>query len=289
MKNKQSKPSSLSQRGLLVQVNISQWAARKLDKEATATVIKAHKTDATAGGYNKRLLPNAKELQDVNQHASQIRKYFYEQTLPWMSDGSRIISAKNILKFRTTIKKMQTEFEGAVNDFEAAYPRLQAQAQKTLGGLYNPEEYPAHSHVKEKFKCEVISYPLPDVNDFRVEVTETEKKQFIHKMKEVEAAAMREVWERFHGVVKAAAEKLSAPDAIFRDSLMENMKEMCSILPALNISEDPKIDAMKKEVEKLIGSYSVENLREDKGERSKAAKKLKEVQDKMAAFAGAYK
>lgn len=286
---KNAKSSSLSQRALLVNVNISQWIGRKADKKATDTVMKAHKTDATAGSYNKRLLPGAKELEAVATISTQIRKYFYEQTLPWMTDGSRIISAKNHLPFASEIKKKMNEFESAVKDFEAAYPRLQAASQKTLGGLYNAGEYPSHSEIKGKFNCEVNYLPLPDVKDFRVEVSESEKRAFVEKMKQTESAAMRSVWERLHGVVKAAAEKLSSPDAIFRDSLLENVSELCDLLPALNVSDDSKLEDARKDLQKLVGGYSLDSLRADKSKRKEAAKKLKDVTDKMGAFMGGSK
>lgn len=291
MKNqkKQNQASSLSQRALLVHVNISQWTGRKTDKKATDTVIKAHKTDASAGSYTKRLLPGAKELEAVSTISTQIRKFFYENTLPWMSDGSRIISAKNHLKFSGEMRKLAAEFETAASDFEAAYPRLQNASQKILGNLYNAQEYPAHQEIRGKFKCETNYLPLPDVSDFRVEVSESEKRAFVEKIKETESAAMRSVWERLHEVVKAAAEKLASPDAIFRDSLLANVSEMCSLLPALNISEDSKLEDARKELEKLVGVYSADSLRADKKQRKDAAKKLQDVTDKMGAFMGGKK
>lgn len=286
MKKSKQTESSLSTRALLVHINISQWAGRRTDKQATETVIKEHKTNLSAGSYNKRLLPNATELEAIATIASSIRKYFYEQTLPWMTDGSRIISAKNQMKFATEIRKMISEFETAVIDFESAYPRLQAAAQKTLGGLYNNGEYPSHATIKNKFKIEVNYMPLPDVKDFRVEVSEAEKKAFVDKIKETESAAMHEVWNRLHTVVKAAAEKLAEPDAIFRESLLENVRSMCDMLPALNVSDDEKLNQAKKDIEKLISGYSSNSLREDKSKRADAAKKLKSVTDKMGAFMG---
>lgn len=278
------KNSSLSQRALLVNLNISQWVGRKSDRQATETVIKAHKTDESAGSYNKKLLPNAKELETVGTIASQIRKYFYEQTLPWMTDGSRIISAKNHLKFASEIRKMNAEFERAVSEFEAAYPRLQLEAQKKLGGLYKASEYPSHAEIKDRFKCEVSYLPLPDVKDFRIEISESEKKAFVKKLQETETNAMRDVWTRLHDVTRTAAERLAAPDAIFRDSLLENVRELCNLLPALNIADDAKLEAARRDIEKLLGGISADSLRADKSKRAESAKKLKEITDKMAAF-----
>lgn len=279
--------SALSQRALLVNVSLSQWTARKKDLEATETVNQAHKTTNEAGSYTKKLLPGASELQAVSVIGTQIRKYFYDQTLPWMTDGSRIISAKNHMKFATEFRKMKNDFDNAVRDFEAAYPALQAKAKIALGDLYNANEYPAACEIAEKFKCEANYLPLPDVKDFRVEVSEAEKRAFVEKMKQTEAAATRDVWERLHTVVKNAAEKLAKPDAIFRDSLLENVREMTELLPALNVSEDAKLEAARRDVEKLLsGMGSADSIRNDKAKRQNAAKALKDVTDKMGAFMG---
>jgi len=281
--------SSLSSRALLVHINISQWTGRKADAKATATVVKTHKTTVEAVSTTKKLLPGAVELEAVATCATQIRKYFYEQTLPWMSDGSRIISAKNHLAFAAEVRKMTAEFESHVKDFCAAYPTLQAAAQKQLGSLYSPSEYPSPAEIRNKFKAEVNYLPMPDVKDFRVEVSDAEKKAFVEKMKETEAEAMRSVWERVHTVVKTAADKLASVDSIFRDSLLENIRETCSLLPALNVSDDPKLEAARVELEKLLGSYSADSIRADKAVRKEATKKLKDITDKMGAFMGGSK
>lgn len=287
MKNTLKKLPSLSERALLVSVSLSQWGARKLDASATETVSKTYKTDSTAGGYTKRLLPGADELSAISTISMQIRKYFYAQTLPWMSDGSRIIKAENHLKFSQEFRKMKNEFDRAVHAFVVAYPNLQAKAQNSLGSLYRPSEYPDASKILEKFKCEVNFLPLPDVKDFRVAVSDAEKRAFVNKMHETEKAATREVWSRLHEVVKNAAEKLAKPEAIFRDSLLENVKELCSMLPALNISDDPELEGARKSVEKLVTDIgSADSIRNDKNKRQDAAKALKDVQDKMSAFSG---
>lgn len=287
-KNK-SQSSALSQRALLVHLNISQWAGRKSDKNATATVVKAYKTTTEAGSYTKKLLPGATELEAVGTIATQIRKFFYDQTLPWMADGTRIISAKNHLKFAAEIRKMTGEFESAVKDFEKAYPRLQLEAQKKLGNLYSADEYPGHAEITTKFKAEVSYLPMPDVKDFRVDVSDAEKRAFAEKMKETETAAMRSVSERIYIVVKNAAEKLKDSEAIFRDSLLENIRELCGLLPALNISDDPNLEAARVDLEKILGGHSADSLRNDKKVRASAAKKLQDVQDKMGVFMGSTK
>jgi hypothetical protein len=284
MTNNNNSNSGLSQRALLVAVNISQWAGRKLDRKATETVNSTYKTSNIAGQYTKKLLPGANELEAVNQVAGQARKYFYEQTLPWMSDGTRIISAKNYLKFVSEMRKLKSDFEAKVKDFESAYPRLKANAAQSLGDLYNATEYP--DTISDRFHLEVSYLPMPDAKDFRVEISEAEKREFQRKMRQVESEAMRDVWTRLHTVVKAAALKLSTKDAIFRDSLIENITEMTALLPMLNIANDSKLDAAAKEIDDLVSKLSPDTLRVNQDERDKASKALSDIESRMGAFMG---
>lgn len=278
---------SLSSKAMLVSVKISAWSGRKIDEKATDTANVAHGANALAGRYNKSLLPGATELQEVNQMASKARKYFHEQTLPWMADGSRIISSKNYLSFQTEMRKIQRDFSAAVKNFEAAYPKLQKEAAKSLGGLFNSDEYP--DSIAEKFSIDVKLLPMPDVKDFRVDVSENEKKRFMESMKEVENAAVKDCWERLHTVVKNAAEKLAKPDAIFRDSLLENVTEITELLPKLNITDDAELDKANEEVKKLVSGFKAEELRTDAKERSNASKELADIERKMGAIMSGYK
>lgn len=278
--------NSLSSKALLVSVNISVWTGRKLDRQATKTANTAHAAAESAGSYHKKLLPGAAELELISTIASQARKYFYEQTLPWLSDGSRIIPSQNYIKFVNEFRAFRQKFDAAVNSFAAAYPALQQDAQYKLGSLYNPKEYPDPGQIFRKFSLEVNFLPMPDVSDFRVEISEQEKKEFLEKMHQVEANAIKDCWGRLHQVVKTAADKLTQPDAIFRDSLLSNINEIVALLPALNVSNDPALESSRREVESLVAGLSADVLRDNKTERQKAADSLSEIEAKMRDFMG---
>lgn len=278
--------SQLSDKALLIYLSINQWSGRKLDKKATATVAHAHSTESEAGNYTKKLLPNAKELDRVNSIAGRIREYFYSQSLPWLSDGGRIIANSNFVSFTAEFRKMKSEFEQAVDQFLSEYPQLMAHAQKSLGGLYDPAEYPDLFQLRKKFKCEINFLPLPSAKDFRIQLSDFERKQFESKMKEVEATAMRDCWGRLFDVVENAANKLSDPKAKFRDSLIENISELCQLLPRLNVTDDPQLELQRQKVESLVKTMKPDQLRGNAIERQDAAAKLAEITKTMGAFMG---
>jgi hypothetical protein len=276
----------LSSKALLVYLTISQWTGRKLDKRATGHVETDFKTSGKVGNYTKKLLPCARELEEISALAGAIRKFFYEQTLPWFSDGSRIISSKNYMDFVRQFQAKRLTFDAAVDAFLAQYPTLRDSARHSLGDLFSESEYPSTAHLKTAFQCEISFMPLPEVGDFRTEILDSEKDAFLARMRQVETVAMQDCWKRLHGVCTKAIEKLGQPEAIFRDSLIENIGEICALLPKLNIAEDPDLEAARQRVEALAASISPDTCRENPTERQDAASKLKQITESMSVFMG---
>lgn len=279
----------LANKALLVYVSISQWTGRKLDRRATETVAVTHRTNNQAGNYHKKLLPGSHELAKVSMIAGQIRKYFYGMTLPWFSDGARIIKSSSYMTFANEFRKMKSDYDRAVAEFISVYPALQKAAQNSLGSLYSPSDYPSAHKLANAFQCEVNFLPLPDVKDFRVEISDAEKRAFVNKMKAIETDAMRDVWTRLHDVVQKAAEKLAQPDAIFRDSLLDNVTDLCALLPKLNVTDDPELEKARVNVEKAVSKMKPEILRDNAKDRQDAAAKLAEISKTMGAFMGGAK
>jgi hypothetical protein len=244
---------SLTNKALLANLKISQWTGRKYDKRANDTVHTSHNTQGKVGNYTKKLLPGAKELEEVRRIADSIRKFFYEQSLPWYSDGSRIVAAQNYLDFTNEFRKHKADFDAAVAEFLRRYILLKNEAKDRLGDLYKETEYPHFEYLKNAFACDVTFFPIPDVSDFRVDILDAEKDQFLKNIAQVEADAARECWDRLYKVVNKAAERIADPKAILRDSLLENVQEICTLLPKLNVTDDPNLETLRQTA--LHGSW----------------------------------
>lgn len=276
----------LADKALLAHVSISVWVGRKLDKVATDSVETRYATDSKVGNYTKKLLPGAVELDALTNHAQAIRAFFREQSLPWHTDGSRIMPSKNYIEFTQEFSRRKQAFEFAAETFLNAYPQLQANAKAKLGSLYNDNEYPSVESLRDKFKCDISFMPIPDVDDFRVAISDAEKQTFLDSMKSIESAAMRDCWNRLHDCVSKAAMTLSNPASNIRHSLFENITECCTLLSKLNVTDDANLESMRRNVEKLAASVSVDNMRAMPNERDDAAKKLADLTSQMSAFMG---
>ena len=242
---------NLNDRALLVQLNVSQWTARKYDKKATKEVISNHGTTAAAGRFNKALLPMSDLLENIHKKTTYIRTKYYDNTLPWGMDGTMMLPTANYLNFMSDFRKERGEWDRLVQDFIDNYDSLKLDAQRILGSLYDHSDYPPVLELRHKFHMDMAVFPVPS-SDFRVAIGSEEltriQQDVERRVKDAEQTALKDVWNRLYERVKHMAEKLADPKAIFRDSMLENTREICALLPRLNFSDDPNLEAMRQQV-----------------------------------------
>ena len=85
---------NLTHDAMLVSLRISAWSGRLYDRKASNHVAVHHEASASAGRYNKCLLPKA-AFAALTATMSKTRSSHYEQTLPWDDHGSRLLTVAN--------------------------------------------------------------------------------------------------------------------------------------------------------------------------------------------------
>lgn len=280
----------LNDKALLVQLSISQWNGRKFDKKATKEVANNHGISEFVGRYNKSLLPSQHLLKNVHQMSSTIRNEFYRNTLPWGIEGTYILPTSNYLSFMSDFRSRKADWDYLVDQFVVEYPSLKKTAQQSLGSLYDEADYPSADSMRNRFKMDMAVFPVP-ATDFRCEIGSAEltriQQEVEGRVKDAASKAMSEVWQRLYDKVKHIADKLNDPNAIFRDSMLENARELCELLPRLNFTDDPDLESMRQMVEKQLVSNPAESLRSDPSLRRQKATEANSILDAMGTFMGA--
>lgn len=281
---------NLNDRALLVQLNVSQWTARKYDKKATQQVADANSTKGPeAGRYNKSLLPMNDSLKAVHQKTTEIRKAYYENTLPWGIEGTQLLPTANYLSFMTEFRREKGEWQALVEEFMLNYDVLRSKARGFLAGLYNDNDYPTVGEVSHKFSIDMAVFPVPNA-DFRVSISSDEltriQSDVETRVREAGAVAMKEVWERLFHHVEHIAERLADPAAIFRDSMLESTEATCSLLTKLNVLDDPNLERMRAEVEAKLTGHHPDSLRNDPDKRRETAATAQDIMARMSVFMG---
>jgi len=275
---------NLSDKAMLVKLNISQWTARKYDKAATAKVSESYGNNNDMGRYNKSLIAKG-ALEKIKKVAGYARTFHYANTLAWDDNGARLLPSKHYMTYGAEMRKFNTDFQAAVEEFAGNYPDYINDAKIKLNGLFNPAEYPSISEINEKFSMRIHVDPFPASEDFRVSLNEGEVariKDFINERnRRAIEAANRELWQRMYAAVNAIVERLGTPDAIFRDSLIGNVQELVGLLPSLNVTDNKDLNDMCKVVEKKLAGLNPDTLRMDETQRVRAANEAKKILSDM--------
>jgi hypothetical protein len=145
---------SIATSSMLVELNVSCWTARKLDKRVSEEVDAAKNTKARGGNYHKNLLAGSRSLEDVNKYAAKIRLWNTMNTLPWSDKGSRLIPMKHFLDYKAELNTHEAEFNRLCAKFFIEYPTLISAAAFSLGDMFDRDEYPeGRSHHQQVSVC----------------------------------------------------------------------------------------------------------------------------------------
>ena len=133
---------NLTHDAMLVSLRISAWSGRLYDRKASNHVAVHHEASASAGRYNKCLLPKA-AFAALTATMSKGRSSHYEQTLPWDDQGSRLLTVANYEHYMELLdglrERMVRERARFIEDYEDNID----QARLDLGKLFHIEDYPS--------------------------------------------------------------------------------------------------------------------------------------------------
>jgi hypothetical protein len=287
----------VTEKAMLAKLKISRWSASKHDKKISADVAAQHGADPTMGRYSKRLI--AKEhLDKIGQIATRARHHHYENTLPWLDDGARILPAANYFDYMQRQNALAAEFEQEVIEFAKGYPQMVDAARRSLNGLFDNEDYPDPSAIRDKFTMQIDVDPMPTAEDFRVALSEDENSRIREQIQErldgAVQGAIVEVWHRVHDLVAHMVERLRIYEVdgegkvknTFRDSLVDNIREMVDLLPKLNITSNNALEVMRQRLADELCNIDAPVLRDDPLVRNAVASNaeaiLAEIKDYMA-------
>ena len=281
--------AKLSSSALIVNVSISVWTGRKLDKRVSEEVDQQNSTKTRAGNYHKNLLAGSGKLLDITKVANAIRSWMYTVTQPWGDNGDRVLNMSHFAEFKDRLADYETQFATSVNSFLNDYDTLVAAAAFQLGDLFNREDYPTRETIESKFGFRYSMIPLPQAGDFRVDIGEEGLKQLQDQyegvLKTRIEGAMTEAWERLHDCLSRMSERLADSEdgkrKIFRDSLVENAIEICGLLKSFNITNDTRMDEMRKQLEDAMRGVDADSLRDSDSLREQTKRKVDNILSKF--------
>lgn len=293
----------LTRSAMLVCVSIHMWGNRVKESKFSDQVAAAGKTDKDMIHTTKKLVARD-AITVVTSAFSRFKAHHYESTLPWDNNGYRILPAANFLHYVEEERRLKSEAQDAVEEFLKVYPSVRAAAQKKLGDAFNNDEYPTPAELKHRYSIDTHFMSIPDKADFRVDVPASELAR-INADIDAQIAdglkhATNDLFERLHRVVLAMRDKLKEFRVVeqidaggkkkrktenhFRDTLVTNIRDLCDMLPRLNVTGDANLARLCAEAAAGLGAFDPEALREDDSVRANAIAKADALLGAMAGY-----
>jgi hypothetical protein len=284
----------IQDRAMLIDLSIKAWTFTKMDVKATNAVAATHGNDVDMARVNKHLVSKnaVKELTRVKGAA---RTEHYKRTLPWNDNGQRLLSSAGYFDYSQVMREFQSQWDSAVAEFVSEYPNFINDARIRLNGLFRESDYPSVDRIRDKFAFGFNVIQIPDARDFRVDLGAAETARV---RAEIEAsvnatieAAMRDVWERMRDVVSHMVERLRAYSVDstgvsnpFRDSLVENVRDLVRLIPSLNITGNSDITAFAARIESDLLNYNADTLRASQYAREETVINAEDILRQMSDF-----
>lgn len=280
---------TLAERAMLVSLRMSCWLPGRIDSALTRELAdKYDVSTARVAGRKYVIDPKTPSYAAVRRALGDLRTRYYWHTLPWAHYGARILPAVSFGKYSDDMRELSTRFTDAVDVFCAEWPRLSTLAIAETHGLVKASDLP--DNIRDRFGCDLQVMPIPTVGDFRVQMSDADAQALQAQMQrgvdaQVQDAltlARREPYERMFKHVSRMVERLSDKDATFHDTLVTGLRDLVQQTPALNLTDDPQLEALRAACERMIAGVDPSHLRDVPAVRAKVAADAKALQEAIA-------
>ena len=284
----------LNRDAMLVGLHIAAWSGRLYDRQASDHVAAAHNASTGAGRYNKRLLPKA-AFATLAATMSEARTKHYENSLPWDDKGARLLTVANYEHYTQMMNGFRERVVRQRARFIEDYDEYVDQARLDLGKLFRIEDYPSREALHGKFAIRYRITPVPDADHFIAKLasddTDRVKRDIERHIEEQLHDAVGDLYRRLGEAVSRVSDRLQEGDdgkpLVFRNSMIENIRELVDVVPRLNIFGDDELARLCAEVNDKIAVVEPDALRPSKTFDPAARAQVKRDADDLAEkFAG---
>ncbi len=280
-------------------LTIRSWNATRTDKRLSREQTSLHNAKRGSMRTRKDLVDRkGSSLAEINRVANEARAYHYAHTVPYIHKGPGVLPATLAERYMEAMRRLREEFDIFADDFEHEYPRLIEGAKIDLNGAFDPGDYPDPLIIRDRFGIDIKLIPFPDMDGSSIAADQSVVDMLAESAAELEHQAMETVtsgcYAKLQDVVTSmrdgikkysvtSAGKVRSP---FRDTLINNVHDVISVLSDLNLAEDPTLEALRADTEQALNRVSAGSLRTSETEREALAAKADAILSRMAGYCG---
>src|SRR5262249_40749874 len=174
----------------------------------------------------------------------------------------------------------------AEQQLNEVYDEVKADAQRRLGRLFNPGDYP--SEIRNLFSVEwdfPSVEPPPYLMRVAPEVYEEERRRGAARFGEGGRPARQAFATEFARLLSHLSERLTNGEGgqrrVFRDSVISNLTDFFGRFGELNVRSSPELDALVERARQLVAGVSPHQLRDNDSLRQQIATEMTRVRERV--------
>ena len=287
--NTNTTAGALSERAMLVTLRISCWLPGKVDEVISRETADKYKVARHRVRTSKYTVdPKTPSYAAVTAARGALRTRFYWYTLPWAHHGPHILPAVLFGKYADDMRRLTQTFTDCADAFATEFPALCVRSIADSNGLITAADFPAN--IRDCFGVTTEVLPIPTAADFRVQMSEETAVRVREQMqagvdaqvREALALAARQPYQRLYQHVTRMVERLANPDTKFHDTIVTGLRDLCAIMPALNLTGDADLAALAQSAEAMVANVDPEHLRTVPAIRARVASDAKALAELLA-------
>jgi hypothetical protein len=283
--------NDLNHRAMLASLTRRIWQAATVDRDIAEQA--ENETGAVHGSLKviKELVPST-SLKKIKRVADIGYIEHCNMTVPGFIRGQNLLCTAAHERYTKVQAQVRDAFDEAVLEFTKEYPKIVAGAPKRLKRAFKESDFPSPAAIPSYFEYKIQFFPVPTVDDWRVEgLADGDMEQLRidaeASIKSMYNDATRQVFYRARVVLEKIANQakdyVGGPGAsLLRDATIENLKEVSELVSMMNISEDPLLYQIGKEMTDHFANIEGPELRKSAQMRKDVASAAASIMKRIA-------
>ena len=264
---------------MMIDVNVSKYEGRKGDKGA-GMALDSEKNVHGKGHSVSKITCDAEEMSAYLQPYADFKKWLTTNCLP-IGDNRYLLLVDKYQDAVMAADTFKQKFIRGYTHFCDNFDEVVEKQKYRLNDAWRMDDYPKNIH--SKFDCHVLFTAVPDASSIRnytglpqedVDRLVSENEKAVTAMFET---AMKNPYKRIIEVVNKMVEKLSDESARFKNSLVDNIKEVVELLPQLNITKSKDLEDIADRLNQELCNVSPDALRYDLNKRKEVVEKAEKI------------
>jgi hypothetical protein len=260
---------------------------RSLNEGQTRQAANQFDADANLlSAYKKLIDTSHPAFKAVNAIKSQVVSYWRGMTLPYPTEGVRLLRHDDLAAFEDRMQGFRDRLTEAVANLQLEYETLKNKARDNLGTLYNAADYPASLDGMFSIGWEYPSIEPPRyLMNFNPELYAQEQQRIQQRFETAVEMAEQAFGEKLNDLVSHLIERLTdSPDGTpktFQRSTVENFREFYDEFKRLNIRGNTELDALVGRANELVSGVDAQALRNNQNLRQSLSQQMGDVQEAL--------